>query len=144
MSCAAWTVIRKRAIQYLSIMLCKNSLLLVLECLLSTPCLHLRSLHTASRAMDLENVCFLEVVLPENWVQLYQSGNHPFVGLTNKCHIHTANISSFHGLCLSEFIITMTFPSSEVKQKSIHGPKFICYSNVRPREQLQKQTGKSS
>jgi hypothetical protein len=57
---------RKEAIQYLSVILRKNSLLLVLECLLSTPYLHLWSLHVTSRSTDLENVCFLEAVLPEN------------------------------------------------------------------------------
>jgi hypothetical protein len=57
----------KEASQYLSFILHKNSLLLVLECLLSTPCLHLRSLHVASKATDLENVCFLEAVLPDNF-----------------------------------------------------------------------------
>jgi hypothetical protein len=31
---------------------------------------------------------------------------------------------------LIEFIITMTFPSSEMKQESIHGPMFICYLKV--------------
>jgi hypothetical protein len=36
----------------------------------------------------------------------------------------------------------MTFPLSEMKQESIHGPKFICYSNVSAREQLQKQTAR--
>jgi aspartate 1-decarboxylase len=30
----------------------------------------------------------------------------------------------------SHIIIIMTFPSSEMKQESIHEPKFICYSNM--------------
>jgi hypothetical protein len=56
---------RKEASQFLSVILRKNSLLLVLKCLLTTPCLHLRNLRVASRPTDLENVCFLEAVLPE-------------------------------------------------------------------------------
>jgi hypothetical protein len=50
---------RKKASQYLSVILPKNSLLLVLECLLSTPCLHLRSLHFASRNTDLDCKMFV-------------------------------------------------------------------------------------
>jgi hypothetical protein len=78
---------RKEASQYLSVILCKNSLLLVLECLLSTPCLHLRSLHIASRATNLENVCFLEVVLPENCgptLSIWQPQPQPSFGCQNK------------------------------------------------------------
>jgi hypothetical protein len=83
---------RKEASQYPSVILHKNSLLLVLECLLSTPCLHLRSLHVASRATDLENICFLEAVLPENCgptLSVWQpQPSFSFV------HIQTANIST--------------------------------------------------
>jgi hypothetical protein len=50
---------KKGAIQYLSVILHKNSLLLVLECLFSTPCLHLRSLHVASGATDLDCEMFV-------------------------------------------------------------------------------------
>jgi hypothetical protein len=114
----------KEVSQYLSVILRKNSLLLVLECLLSTLFRHLRSLHGASRAADLENVCFLEAVLPENCgptLSVWQpQPSFCFI------HIQTANIStqcpfSLRGLAsLIEFIITMTFPSSEMKQEPIH------------------------
>jgi hypothetical protein len=81
----------KEASQYLSVILRKNSLLLVLECLLSTPCLHLRSLHVASRATDLENVSFLEAVLPENCrPTLSVRQPQPSLGFV---HIQTADIS---------------------------------------------------
>jgi hypothetical protein len=81
-SVRAWTVVRKRA----SI----SALYCVLECLFSTPCLHLRSLHVTSRAKDLENVCFLEAVLPENCgstLSVWQP--QPLFSFV---HIQTANI----------------------------------------------------
>jgi hypothetical protein len=83
------------------------------------------------------NVCFLEVVLPENYQSKFISlETTAFVWLTKQMpcthsyYCKTALLFSLRGLCLSEFIITMTFSSSEMKQESIHGPKFICYSNV--------------
>jgi hypothetical protein len=83
---------RKEASQYLSVILHKNSLLLVLECLLSTPCLHLRSLHVTSRATDLEDVCFIEAVVPENCgPTLSVCQPQPSFGFV---HIQTVNIST--------------------------------------------------
>jgi hypothetical protein len=167
----AWTVVRKRAIQYLSVILHKNSLLSVLDCLLSTSCLHLRSLHIASRATDLEHVCSLEAVLPENCCPtlselssdktndiythlIFQDTASLSVGLSGLCSDKTIDIYtqlifqdtasiSLPGLCLSEFIITMIFPSYEMKQESIHGPKFICYWNVSPKRAAAKTNSKS-
>jgi hypothetical protein len=87
--CATWTVVRKQVSQYLSIILHKNSLLLVLECLLSAPCLNVSS-QVASRATELKNVSLLEALLPENWVQLISVATTAFIRLV---HIQTADIS---------------------------------------------------
>jgi hypothetical protein len=93
----------KEVNQYLSVILHKNSLLLVLVCLISTPCLHLRSLHATSRATDLENVCFSEAVLPENCLPTFISlATTAFFQLTKQIHIKTAYISTqcCHLACL--------------------------------------------
>jgi hypothetical protein len=96
--CAAWTVVRKRA----SI----SALYCVLECLLSTPCLHLQSFHATRRATDLVNVCFLEAVLPENCgptLSVWQP--QPSLGFV---HVQTANILTqcCHLACVGLFCLS--------------------------------------
>jgi hypothetical protein len=110
---------RKKASQYLSLILRKNSLLLVL-------CLFL-------------GICIGK--LPSNFISLETD----FVWLpkqmtyTQLIFQDTAAIS-LRVLCLSEFIITRTSPSSEMKQDSIQVTKVYVIRMWTPKEQLQKQT----
>jgi hypothetical protein len=129
--CAARGVdCRKKGSQYLGLILRKNSLLLDLECLLSTQ----SSSKEPSGCQQehrpwLWNVCFLESVLENCGPTL--SANHRLHLATKTNDIYTQLIFqdsasiSLLVLCLSEFIITMTSPSSEMKQDSIQGTKFM-------------------
>jgi hypothetical protein len=95
--------------------------------IITTSCVHLRSLHVISSATDLGNVCFLEAVLPEKKLQ----SNFISLAKADFVQIQTADISYSAVLCFAyEFIRTMTFHSSEMKQELIHRNKFICYANV--------------
>jgi hypothetical protein len=89
--CAVWTLVRKQTIQYLGVISHKNSLLLVLKCLLSPH--QCSSKEPSCRQQGhrpwLWNVCSLEAV-PSNFISLEITA---FVLLTKQMHIHTANIS---------------------------------------------------
>jgi hypothetical protein len=96
--------------------------------LVTTPCVH----HVTRSTTDLENVCFLEAVLPEkkklgsNFIIWQTQTSFGFV------HIQTADMSQSAMLCFAyEFIRTMTFHFSETKQELIHRNNVYLLWNVR-------------
>jgi hypothetical protein len=76
MLCHVCGVDWKQASQYLSVILHKYSILLVLVCLLSTPCLCIRSRHVTSGPQTLKMFVSSKLYCRKSAVQLYQSGNH--------------------------------------------------------------------